>query len=122
MEGTSVLFYAYIKVPAITHIIQVPPPFWDLIFPSIGAKEQFCEDKGCIYLSEVPVDQPGLLKADYIPGDLGFYPLSLKYNDTEEFIIMQIKELQNGCLAMLAAAGFLAQEAVDGQGIIKNLQ
>jgi len=28
---------------------------------------------------------------------------------------MQTKELQNGRLAMLAAAGFLAQEAVSGE-------
>jgi len=43
-------------------------------------------------------------------------------DDAEEFAIMQTKELQNGRLAMLAAAGFLAQEAVDGQGIIEHLQ
>jgi hypothetical protein len=42
--------------------------------------------------------------------------------DPEELAIMQIKEQQNESLAMLAAAGFLAQEAVDGQGIIENLQ
>ena len=42
-------------------------------------------------------------------------------DDAEEFDIMQTKELQNGRLAMLAAAGFLAQEAVDGQGIIEHL-
>eukprot|EP00594_Rhizosolenia_setigera_P016948 CAMPEP_0178954354 /NCGR_PEP_ID=MMETSP0789-20121207/8938_1 /TAXON_ID=3005 /ORGANISM="Rhizosolenia setigera, Strain CCMP 1694" /LENGTH=37 /DNA_ID= /DNA_START= /DNA_END= /DNA_ORIENTATION= len=35
---------------------------------------------------------------------------------------MQTKELQHGRLAMLAAAGFLAQEAVDGKGIIEHLQ
>jgi hypothetical protein len=40
--------------------------------------------------------------------------------DPEEFDIMQTKELQNGRLAMLAAAGFLAQEAVDGKGIIEH--
>jgi uncharacterized protein YacL len=42
--------------------------------------------------------------------------------DPEELTIMQTKELQNGSLAMLAAAGFLAQEVVDGQGIIEHLQ
>jgi hypothetical protein len=33
---------------------------------------------------------------------------------------MQTKELQNGRLAMLAAAGFLAQELVDGKGLIEH--
>ena len=32
---------------------------------------------------------------------------------------MITRELQNGCLAMLSAAGFLAQEAVDGHGIFE---
>ena len=31
------------------------------------------------------------------------------------------KELNNGRLAMIAAAGFLAQEAINGQGILENL-
>ena len=56
-----------------------------------------------------------------MPGDLKFDPLGLKPEDAEEFEIMQTKELQHGCLAMLAAAGFLAQEAVDGKGIIEHL-
>lgn len=52
------------------------------------------------------------LKPGYIPGDLGFDPLGLKPEDPAEFREMQTKELQNGRLAMIAAAGFLAQEAV----------
>jgi len=46
-----------------------------------------------------------------VPGDLGFDPLGLKPTDPDELVAMQTKELQNGRLAMIAAAGFLAQEA-----------
>ena len=55
-------------------------------------------------------------------GDIGFDPLGLKPEDPEELNLMITKELQNGRLAMLAAAGFLAQEAVDGKGIIEHFQ
>ena len=39
-----------------------------------------------------------------------------------ELDLMITKELQNGPLAMLAAAGFLAQEFTDGLGIIEHFQ
>ena len=65
-------------------------------------------------------NQPGLLRDDYCPGDIGFDLLGLKPTDPEKFSVMIMKELQNGWLAMLAAAGFLAQEAVDGKGIIEH--
>ena len=55
------------------------------------------------------------LKADYTPGDLGFDPLGLAPKDAAGFRAMQEKELSNGRLGMLAAAGFLIQEAVTGQ-------
>jgi hypothetical protein len=35
--------------------------------------------------------------------------------------VLATKELQNGRLAMLAAAGFLAQELSDGKGILEHL-
>merc|ERR1711988_1356040 len=54
------------------------------------------------------------LRPAYIPGDLGFDPLNLKPEDAEELRIMQEKELSHGRLGMIAAAGFLAQEAVTG--------
>ena len=75
---------------------------------------------GWVPPEQVPVDQPGLLRSDYIPGDIGFDPLGLKPTDEEEFRIMQTKELQNGRLAMLAATGFMAQELTDGMGIIQH--
>ena len=77
-------------------------------------------EKGWVNPSDTPVDAPGQLLADYTPGDLGFDPLGLMPEDPEEFFEMQTKELQNGRLAMLAAAGFLAQEAVDGKGILEH--
>eukprot|EP00966_Prymnesium_polylepis_P219908 5087106-Prymnesium_polylepis.1 len=54
------------------------------------------------------------LKPGYTPGDLGFDPLGLKPTDPAELREMQTKELQNGRIAMLAAAGFMAQEAATG--------
>ena len=49
-----------------------------------------------------------LLAEGYEPGDLGFDPLKMK---SEE---MQEKELNNGRLAMIAAAGFVGQELATG--------
>ena len=54
------------------------------------------------------------LRPGYIPGDLKFDPLGLRPEDPAEFRIMQEKELSHGRLAMIAAAGFLAQETVTG--------
>merc|ERR1712113_823321 len=122
VEGSAFLFDASISGPAITHITQVPDGFWAVIIAFIGAYEAQRAETGWVDPADCPVDQPGLLKDDYLPGDLKFDPLGLMPEDAEEFAIMQTKELQNGRLAMLAAAGFLAQEAVDGKGIIEHLQ
>ena len=58
------------------------------------------------YLGYYP-GEPG-----YYPGDVSFDPLALKPRDAGEFRLMQERELAHGRLAMLAAAGFFAQEAV----------
>jgi len=121
VEGSSFLFDASISGPAITHITQVPDGFWPVIIAFIGAAEASRAELGWVDPADCPVDQPGLLLDDYEPGDYGFDPLNLKPEDAEDFNIMQTKELQHGRLAMLAAAGFLAQEAVDGKGIIEHL-
>merc|ERR1719359_2290900 len=120
VEGSSFLFDAQVSGPAITHLSQVPVPFWLLLTIAIGASEQKRATIGWVEPENVPVDQPGLLRADYIPGDIGFDPLGLKPKDEEEFKLLQTKELQNGRLAMLAAAGFMAQELVDGKGILEH--
>ena len=120
VEGSSFLFDSQITGPAITHLAQVPAVFWALLVIGIGAAEQKRATIGWVEPENVPVGRPGLLRDEYYPGDIGFDPLGLMPEDPEEFKIMQTKELQNGRLAMLAAAGFMAQELADGKGIIEH--
>jgi Chlorophyll A-B binding protein len=120
VEGSSFLWDASVTGPAIGHLAQVPALFWALLVTGIGASEQKRAEIGWVDPKDVPVAQPGLLRKDYTPGDIGFDPLGLKPEDPTEFLIMQNKELQNGRLAMLAAAGFMAQELVDGKGILEH--
>jgi hypothetical protein len=120
VEGSSFLFDASVKGPAITHLAQVPAPFWVVLVLGIAKIELDRAQYGWVSPRDTPVDQPGLLRADYSPGDIGFDPLGLKPTDPAELMILQTKELQNGRLAMLAAAGFLAQELVDGKGILEH--
>jgi light-harvesting complex I chlorophyll a/b binding protein 1 len=61
------------------------------------------------------------LKKNYVNGDLGFDPLNLKPEDQESFNVLRTKELQNGRLAMLGVAGIVAQELVNGKGVLENL-
>jgi hypothetical protein len=120
VEGSSFLFDASIHGPAINHLPQVPVPFWAVLAAAIARLEVDRAKIGWVPPKDVPVDKPGLLRTEYIPGNLGFDPLGLKPTDPEAFKIMQTKELQNGRLGMLAAAGFMAQELVDGKGIIEH--
>jgi len=100
--------------PAIEQIPQLPPLLWVGMTIGIGACESLRIQKGWANPYEAPSNVQKL-KGDYYPGDLGFDPLGIKPDDPEELRIMQTKELQNGRLGMLAAAGFLAQEATTGQ-------
>jgi Chlorophyll A-B binding protein len=120
VEGKSFLWDASVSGPAITHLSQVPSGFWPLLIILIGRVELDRARYGWVSPKDVPVGQPGLLRNDYTPGDIGFDPLGLKPSDPLEFEMMQTKELQNGRLAMLAAAGFMAQELVDGKGIFEH--
>jgi len=120
VEGSSFLFDASVSGPAISHLTQVPAPFWVALLLVIQSAEIVRAKKGFVNPADAPVAKPGLLRAGYVPGDLGFDPLNLRPEDPEEFFILQTKELQNGRLAMLAAAGFMAQELVDGKGIFEH--
>jgi hypothetical protein len=121
VAGSSFLFNASVKGPAITHLAQVPLPFWFFLTFAIANAELFRALVAFVTPEKVPVDQPGLMRDSYEPGNLGFDPFNLKPTDSQEQEEMQTKELQNGRVAMLAAAGFMAQELVDGKGIIQHL-
>jgi len=99
--------------PAIKQIPALPPAIWFLITLSIGVCEAYRVQVGWSNPNE-PDHVFQKLRPTYVPGDIGWDPLGLKPEDPEEFKLMQTKELQNGRVAMIAAAGFMAQEAVTG--------
>ena len=120
VEGSSFLFDSQISGPAINHFAQVPSPFWEVLVLGIGVAEVYRAQVGWVSPADSP-DEQFLLRDDYTPGDIGFDPLGLRPEDPEEFEAMQTKEIQHCRVAMLAAAGFVAQELVDGQTIIQHL-
>merc|ERR1712113_515889 len=54
----------------------------------------------------------------YIPGDLGFDPLGVYPQDEEGQKWMQLAEIKNGRLAMIAITAFAFQEAVSKVGVV----
>jgi hypothetical protein len=90
--------------PAVVAAIAIPEIFSVFSFNAPFSDEQYSEDS-----------QPWSIRTDRVAGDLGFDPLGLKPTDPKEFKEMQTKELNNGRLAMIAAAGMVAQELASGQ-------
>jgi len=85
--------------------------FWGPVVLAIAIPEVFS-----VFSFNSPAGgQPWSVRSDHTPGDLGFDPLGLKPTDPKELKEMQTKELNNGRLAMLAAAGMIAQELVSGE-------
>jgi len=98
--------------PAIDQIPQLPIWLWGVMLAGIGSAEQTRIAKGWAKVDQATGKAASALRVGYYPGDLDFDPLGLKPEDPAEFALMQEKELSHGRLAMIAAAGFLAQEAV----------
>ena len=120
VTGWNTLFNKEISGPAITHLKQLPVEVLALMVIIIGTIEIDRANVGFVEPDRAPF--PGVLRKTYEPGNVGFDPLGLKPRRGSELYIMQTKEIQNGRLAMLAAAGMMAQETVDGQGILEHLQ
>jgi hypothetical protein len=109
--------------PAIRHLDEVraaAPFFFEILAVGIGAAEIYRALRGWENPTEV-TEKGTVLKDNYFPGDIGFDPLGLKPTDPEAFAKMSTKELQNGRLAMLGIAGFVAQELINGKEVFVNL-
>jgi len=96
---------------AVVLAIAIPEVFSVLSFDSIAGKRS----RG-VYIPPT-TKRWWSMRSDRVPGDLGFDPLGLKPTDPGQLKEMQTKELNNGRLAMIAAAGMLAQELVTRQKI-----
>jgi hypothetical protein len=115
-ENTPTIAYGF-DHPVIGNnmVPDVPGTVLFPFFLTVNIVEAFRASKGWV--------EPGLgalftLRESYYPGDLGFDPLGLKPKDAAEFASMQAKELSNGRLAMLAAAGMCVQEIVTGKPLL----
>jgi hypothetical protein len=98
----------------------------DFLAPSGKALDAFESTPSLVYLTL------GILAAlevfrllETTPGtrtDARVEAIGWRPKDPEEFVRYQVRELQNGRVAMLAVAGEVAQELVNGKPLLTNLQ
>ena len=77
---------------------------------------------GCL-LAAGAIDAYGISRSksnnpEYFPGNLGFDPLGLYPKDTAGQERMQLAELKNGRLSMIAITAFAVQEFVYSLGVV----
>jgi hypothetical protein len=107
--------------PAVVVAIAIPEVFSVFTFENPTAYDKQPFDRTWQIKSKTDkvgiesIDQYRTVTDNRIPGDIGFDPLGLKPKDPKELKEMQTKELNNGRLAMIAAAGMIAQELATGQ-------
>merc|ERR1712072_141543 len=100
-------FDGNITGPAIGHYQQLGQGFWEPLLLAIGICESY---RVAVGWATPQGNGFNNLKEEYLPGDLGFDPLGLKPKDDAELFELQTKELNNGRLAMISIAGFVAAE------------
>ncbi len=116
LDGKEIL-----AIDSLTEVRQVFPAFFEVLVVAIGAAELYRAKVGWTEpYDRISTVKSTVLNNAYYPGDIGFDPLGLKPKTPEGFFEMQTKELQNGRLAMLAIAGFVAQELIDHKPILLN--
>jgi hypothetical protein len=110
------LFGGDIDVPSYLAFQQTPlQTFWPAVVSAIAIPETLY----VLNFNEGGDEEgPWSMRTDRVAGDIGFDPLGLKPTDPEKLKNVQTKELNNGRLAMLAAAGMVAQELATGQKLL----
>lgn len=97
---------------AIFHFQEIQnefPIFWTALVFIIAIVENIGITKGWDPPGSTKGGELAGVREDYITGDLGFDPFNL-LEDEEAWLTMRTKELNNGRLAMIAAAGITIQE------------
>merc|ERR1712039_444006 len=111
-ESFHPLWGGNIDVPSYVAFQQTPlQSFWPAVVFLLAIPEVFS-----VFSFQSPFGgETWSIRKDHKAGDLGFDPLGLKPEGAAALAEMQTKELNNGRLAMLAAAGMIAQELATGQ-------
>jgi len=96
-----------VDVPSYIAFQETPlQDFWPAVVLAISVAEVFS-----VFSFQNPAgNEPWTIRTDHEAGDFGFDPIGLKPTDAAELKEMQTKELNNGRLAMIAAAGMIFQE------------
>jgi hypothetical protein len=115
-ENFHPLFGGDIDVPAYLAFQQTPlETFWPAVVAAVAIPEIYS-----VFTFNQPVagSERWTMQTDRDPGDLQFDPLGLAPEDPEEFKELRTKELNNGRLGMIAAAGMIAQELASGAKLL----
>jgi light-harvesting complex I chlorophyll a/b binding protein 1 len=118
VENTGAGPFPHVAGPAIVHFQQVESKgaiFWEPLVFAIGLAEAYRAQVGWQYPTSSGFNK---LREDYEPGNLGFDPLGLLPSDPAEKKDMQSREINNGRLAMIGIAGFVAQELLSKDEIL----
>jgi len=112
--------FPFVKGPAINHFQQVESQgaiFWVPLLLAIGIAESW---RVAVGWNDPNSSNFYSLRDDYEPGNLGFDPLGLLPDNESDAYDMKTKELNNGRLAMIAVAAFVAQELRSGEPIFAH--
>lgn len=105
------LFGGNLDVPSYISFQETPlQSFWPVVVLLISTVEVYS-----VFSFNSPFNgETWSVRSDHEPGNLGWDPLNLKPTDPSAFKEMATKELNNGRLAMIGAAGMIAQELASG--------